>query len=91
MTVREIRGYLLEMYGTEVSPEFISKVTDQVQAEVVAWHLRMRLRRFVAERGDDLVREHAEALLRLACELLGREAGPLEERAIVLVGADQQY
>ena len=30
MTVREIQGYLLEMYGTEVSPEFISKVTDEV-------------------------------------------------------------
>jgi len=40
MTVREIQGYLLEMYGTEVSPEFISKVTDEVQAEVVAWQNR---------------------------------------------------
>jgi hypothetical protein len=28
------------MYGTEVSPEFISKVTDEVQAEVVAWQNR---------------------------------------------------
>ncbi len=35
MTVREIQGYLPEMYGTEVSPEFISKVTDEVLAEVV--------------------------------------------------------
>jgi putative transposase len=40
MTVREIQGYLLEMYGTEVSPELISKVTDEVQAEVVAWQNR---------------------------------------------------
>ncbi len=40
MTVREIQGYLLEMYGTGVSPEFISKVTDEVQAEVVAWQSR---------------------------------------------------
>ena len=30
MTVREIQGYLPEMYGTEVSPELISKVTDEV-------------------------------------------------------------
>src|SRR5690606_37947287 len=37
MTVREIQGYLLEMYGTEVSPDFISKVTDEVMGEVVAW------------------------------------------------------
>ena len=37
MTVREIQGYLLEMYGTEVSPDFISTVTDAVVAEVTAW------------------------------------------------------
>lgn len=36
MTVREIQGYLAEMYGTEVSPEFISKVTDEVMTEVTA-------------------------------------------------------
>ena len=40
MTVREIQGYLVEMYGTEVSPEFISKVTDEVMAEVTAWQSR---------------------------------------------------
>jgi transposase-like protein len=40
MTVREIQGYLQEMYGTEVSPEFISKVTDEVMVEVVAWQSR---------------------------------------------------
>jgi transposase-like protein len=40
MTVREIQGYLAEMYGTEVSPEFISKVTDEVMAEVIAWQSR---------------------------------------------------
>ena len=37
MTIREIQGYLAEMYGTEVSPEFISKVTDEVAAEITAW------------------------------------------------------
>ena len=33
MTVREIQGFLAEQYGTEVSPEFISSVTDAVMAE----------------------------------------------------------
>lgn len=28
MTVREIQGFLAEQYSTEVSPEFISSVTD---------------------------------------------------------------
>lgn len=40
MTVREIQGFLLEQYGTEVSPEFISTVTDAVMAEVIAWQSR---------------------------------------------------
>jgi putative transposase len=40
MTVREIQAYLVEIYGTEVSPDLISTVTDAVQAEVVAWQSR---------------------------------------------------
>ena len=40
MTVREIQGFLAEMYGIEVSPEFISTVTDAVMAEVTAWQSR---------------------------------------------------
>ena len=40
MTVREIQGYLGEMYSLEVSPELISKVTDAVMSEVTAWQSR---------------------------------------------------
>jgi putative transposase len=40
MTVREIQGFLAEQYATEVSPEFISSVTDAVMAEVGAWQAR---------------------------------------------------
>lgn len=40
MTVREIQGHLAQMYSVEVSPEFISKVTDEVMAEVTAWQAR---------------------------------------------------
>lgn len=40
MTMREIQGFLREQYGTEVSPEFISSVTDAVMAEVTAWQAR---------------------------------------------------
>src|SRR6202163_2340850 len=40
MTMREIQGFLAEMYGTEVTPEFISKVTDAVLAEITAWQAR---------------------------------------------------
>ncbi len=40
MTVREIQGFLREQYGTEVSPEFISSVTDEVMEEVSLWQSR---------------------------------------------------
>ena len=40
MTVREIQGFLAEQYGTAVSPEFISSVTDEVITEVTAWQSR---------------------------------------------------
>ncbi len=40
MTVREIQAFLAEQYGTEVSPEFISSVTDAVMSEVTAWQAR---------------------------------------------------
>jgi transposase-like protein len=40
MTVREIQGFLAEMYATDVTPEFISTVTDAVLSEVTAWQAR---------------------------------------------------
>ena len=40
MTVREIQSHLEDMYGTEVSPTFISSVTDAVIEEVKAWQGR---------------------------------------------------
>lgn len=40
MTVREIQAFLVEQYGTEVSPEFISSVTDSVMEEITAWQGR---------------------------------------------------
>ena len=40
LTVREIQAFLAEMYAVEVSPDFISSVTDAVHAEVTAWQSR---------------------------------------------------
>src|SRR5262245_23489418 len=40
MTVREIQGFLAEMYEVEVSPDLISTVTDSIVAEVTAWQSR---------------------------------------------------
>ena len=40
MTVREIQGHLQELYGVDVSPDLISRVTDAVLEEVRAWQTR---------------------------------------------------
>jgi putative transposase len=40
LTTREIEGYLLEIYGVEVSPGLVSQVTEAVCADVKAWQQR---------------------------------------------------
>jgi transposase-like protein len=40
MTVREIQGFMAEMYGVDVSPDLISSVTDVVLGEVATWQAR---------------------------------------------------
>jgi putative transposase len=40
LTVREIQAFLQEMYAVEVSPDFISTVTDAIVEEVTAWQAR---------------------------------------------------
>src|SRR5512135_3234778 len=40
MTVREIQGHLAELYGVDVSPDLISRVTDAVLDEVREWQNR---------------------------------------------------
>ena len=40
MSVRDIQAHLAEIYGTEVSPDLISRVTDAVIEEVQAWQAR---------------------------------------------------
>ena len=40
LTVREIGGHLQEIYGAEVSPDLISKITDAVIEDAKAWQNR---------------------------------------------------
>jgi transposase-like protein len=40
MSVRDIQGHLQEMYGVAVSPDLISRVTDAVAEDVLAWQQR---------------------------------------------------
>jgi putative transposase len=40
MSVRDIQGHLHELYGVEVSPDLISRVTDAVVDDIAAWQSR---------------------------------------------------
>jgi putative transposase len=40
LSVRDIKAHLEDLYGTEVSPELISRVTEAVREEIVAWQSR---------------------------------------------------
>lgn len=40
MSVRDIQAQLSELYGTEISPDLVSSVTDAVVAEVQTWQSR---------------------------------------------------
>jgi putative transposase len=40
LTVREIQGHLVEIYGIDISPDLISTITDAVLEEVAEWQSR---------------------------------------------------
>lgn len=40
MTTRDIQAHLAEVYGAQVSPALVSKVTDVVAEEITAWQTR---------------------------------------------------
>jgi transposase-like protein len=40
LSTRDIQAELADLYGTEISPSLISRVTDEVQEEVAAWQSR---------------------------------------------------
>jgi putative transposase len=40
MTVRDISGHLSELYGTEIGRDTVSRITDAVLEDVVAWRSR---------------------------------------------------
>lgn len=55
MSTREIRDHLEEIYGVEVSPDLISRVTDGVIEELTAWQSRPLERVYLVAYLDALV------------------------------------
>jgi putative transposase len=40
MTTREIEDHIREIYGMEISPQFVSRATEQIQQQIVDWQNR---------------------------------------------------
>src|SRR6478672_2473282 len=40
MSTREIEQHVQEIYGVEVSPQFVSRVTEQLQQQIAEWQSR---------------------------------------------------
>ena len=56
MSVRDIQAHLAEIYGTEISRDTISRITDAVVEDLVAWQNRpLDRRQFLAVVANQLV------------------------------------
>jgi transposase-like protein len=90
MTVREIQGFLAEMYGVEVSPDLISTVTDGIVAEVTAWQSRPLERMYPVVFFDALrVKIRDEATVRSKAIYLALAVLPDGHREILGVWIEQ--
>ena len=69
LTVREIQAHLAEIYGTEISPDLISKITDAVIEDAKAWQNRPLERLYPIVYLDALVIKirEAQAVRNFAC------------------------
>ena len=76
MSVREIRAHMAEIYGVDVSADFISSVTDEVIDEVTSWQCRPLERVYLVVYLDALI-------------VKIRDGGVVQNKAIyVAVGVD---
>jgi putative transposase len=90
MTVREIQGFLVEMYGVEVSPDLISTVTDGIVAEVTAWQSRPLERMYPVVFFDALrVKIRDEATVRSKAVYLALAVLPDGHREILGIWIEQ--
>ena len=90
MTVREIQGFLAEMYAVEISPDLISTVTDGIVAEVTAWQSRPLERMYPVVFFDALrVRIRDEATVRIKAIYLALAVLPDGHREILGLWIEQ--
>jgi hypothetical protein len=68
MTTGDIQAHLLEIYGTEISRETISKITDGIVEDMVVWQNRpLDRRRFLGVVANYGVRAVESKSARTSC------------------------
>jgi putative transposase len=40
MTTREIEQHVKDIYGVEISPQFVSRITEELQQQIIEWQSR---------------------------------------------------
>lgn len=78
MTVRDIQSHLEEIYGLEVSPSFISSITDKVIESAKTWQQRPLNRAYVFVYFDAIhykVKEEGRVVTKAAYTALGIDSG----------------
>jgi len=81
MSVRDIQSHIKEMYGTEVSPDLISRVTDGVLEEIHTWQTRpldevypiLFLDGFVIKVRDERVVQNRTIYVALGINIFGKK------------------
>ena len=84
MTTREIEDHVKQIYGIEISPQFVSRATEQLQQQITDWQSRPLERIYPVVFVDGL-RVSLRAFDRSSCEIGQRRRSPA--RAILLAAA----
>jgi putative transposase len=78
LSMKEIQGYLHEIYATDVSAELISEITDEVMAELTVWQNRP-------------LESHYPILYLDALRVKIRDNGRIENKAVfIVIGVDME-
>lgn len=81
MTVREIQGHVRDMYGVDIAPDLVSRITDGVLEDVRAWQARplnavypiIYLDAFVVKVRDEGVVRNKSVYVALGINMQGRK------------------
>lgn len=92
MSVRDIQAHLQEIYGVEVSPTFISKITEKILALVEEWQARPLSEVYLIMYLDAIhykVREDGRIVTKAAYTVLGIDATGHKDLLGIWIGGNE--